>query len=112
MSFEAIAGIAKAEADAKELIAAAEVKARQMSAEAENEGKAAVEAARAKADSELTELRKQADAKAMTEAGELSPQRNPCSVHCRRSARTFCWMTAASARHWQQRMRYPQTRIA
>lgn len=57
MSFEAIAGIAKAEADAKELIAAAEVKARQMSAEAENEGKAAVEAARAKADSELTELR-------------------------------------------------------
>ena len=40
MSFEAIAGIAKAEADAKELIAAAEVKARQMSAEAENEGKA------------------------------------------------------------------------
>ena len=54
MSFEAIAGIAKAEADAKELIAAAEVKARQMSAEAENEGKAAVEAARAKADSELT----------------------------------------------------------
>ena len=58
MSFEAIAGIAKAEADAKELIAAAEVKARQMSAEAENEGKAAVEAARAKADSELTELRK------------------------------------------------------
>ena len=65
MSFEAIAGIAKAEADAKELIAAAEVK---------NEGKAAVEAARAKADSELTELRKQADAKAMTEAGELSAE--------------------------------------
>ena len=54
--------------------AAAEVKARQMSAEAENEGKAAVEAARAKADSELTELRKQADAKAMTEAGELSAE--------------------------------------
>ncbi|MEI3063006.1 MAG: hypothetical protein V8S72_08765 [Oscillospiraceae bacterium] len=69
MSFEAIAGIAKAEADAKELIAAAKVKARQCPPRPKNEGKAAVEAACAKADSELTELRKQADAKAMTEAG-------------------------------------------
>ena len=69
MSFEAIAGVAQAEAEAKELISGAELKARQMSAEAENEGKAAIEAARAKADSELAELRKQADAKAMTEAG-------------------------------------------
>ena len=69
MSFEAIAGVAQAEAEAKELIFGAELKARQMSAEAENEGKAAIEAARAKADSELAELRKQADAKAMTEAG-------------------------------------------
>ena len=74
MSFEAIEGISNAEAYEKELIAADDVKALQMSAEAENEGKAAVEAARAKADSELTELRKQADAKAMTEAGELSAE--------------------------------------
>ena len=42
MSFEAIAGVAQAEAEAKELISGAELKARQMSAEAENEGKAAV----------------------------------------------------------------------
>ena len=74
MSFEAIAGVAQAEAEAKELRSGAELKARQMSAEAENEGKAAIEAARAKADSELAELRKQADAKAMTEAGELSTE--------------------------------------
>ena len=59
MSFEAIAGVAQAEAEAKELIFGAELKARQMSAEA---------------DSELAELRKQADAKAMTEAGELSTE--------------------------------------
>ena len=45
MSFEAIAGVAQAEAEAKELISGAELKARQMSAEAENEGKAAIEAA-------------------------------------------------------------------
>ena len=34
MSFEAIAGVAQAEAEAKELISGAELKARQMSAEA------------------------------------------------------------------------------
>ena len=72
MSFEAIANISRAEAEAKTLIAQAEAKARQMVADAVAAGKAAVEAALAKADGELEQLRRQADEKAMAAAGGLS----------------------------------------
>jgi len=72
MSFEAIASIAQAEAEAKALVAGAEVRARQLLNDAEADGKAAVDAACAKADSELAELRRQADDQAMTDAGSLS----------------------------------------
>lgn len=72
MSFEAITSIAQAENEAKAIIAGAEAKAKQMVADAESAGKAAVEAAYAKAESELKELRRQADEQAMSEAGELS----------------------------------------
>ena len=72
MSFEAITEITRAEADAKAAVANAEAKARQMLADAENAGKASVEAARAKADGELGELRRKADDKALTEASGLS----------------------------------------
>lgn len=75
MSFEAIASITNAEAEAKAQVAAAEVRAKQMVADAHSAGKLAVEAACAKAEGELKELNRQAgekareDAKAMT--GEL-----------------------------------------
>jgi len=71
MSFEAINSIAQAEAEAKAAVQAAEAKVKQMLADAENTGKNAVKAAIAKADSELAELRRQTDEKAVTEAGEL-----------------------------------------
>lgn len=72
MSFEAITSITQAENEAKAIIAGAEAKAKQMAADAESAGKAAVEAACAKAESELKELRRQADEQAMSEAGGLS----------------------------------------
>ena len=49
--------------------------ARQMRIDAENSGKAAIDAAAAKADNELAELRRQADEKAMDAAGGLSKER-------------------------------------
>lgn len=72
MSFEAITGIAQAENEAKAIVADAEAKAKQMVSDAESTGKAAVEAAVARAESELKELRRQADEQAMDEAGGLS----------------------------------------
>ena len=60
MSFEAITSIAGAEADAKAAAAAAELKSKQMLSDAEAAGKASVEAAAAKADEELIELRRKA----------------------------------------------------
>ena len=60
MSFEAIASITKAEADAKAAVAQADAKARQMRADAENAGRAAIEAAGEKAGHEIAELRRQA----------------------------------------------------
>ena len=72
MSFEALANITQAEADAKAAVVQAEAKARQMVADAFAAGKAAVEAALAKADGELEQLRRQADEKAMAAAGGLS----------------------------------------
>lgn len=72
MSFEAITEITRAETDAKAAVASAEAKARQMLADAENAGKASIEAACSKADGELSELRRKADEKAMTEASGLS----------------------------------------
>ena len=72
MSFEAIASITKAEADAKAAVAQADVKARQMRADAENAGRAAIEAAGEKAGHEIAELRRQADEKAMDAASGLS----------------------------------------
>ena len=74
MSFEAIASITQAEADAKASVAQADAKARQMRIDAENAGKAAIDAAAAKADNELAELRRQADEKAMDAAGGLSKE--------------------------------------
>ena len=72
VSFEAIASITKAEADAKAAVAQADVKARQMRADAENAGRAAIEAAGEKAGHEIAELRRQADEKAMDAASGLS----------------------------------------
>ena len=74
MSFEAITSIAQAEAAAKAAVAEAEAKAKQLVSDAQSAGKAAVEAAVSKADNELTELRRQADEKAMSGAGALSAE--------------------------------------
>ena len=72
MSFEAIASIAQAEAEAKATVAGAQARARQLVDEAEAAGKAAIEAAEAKAESELGELRRQSDEKARADARGLS----------------------------------------
>ena len=72
MSFEAIASITKAEADAKAAVAQADAKARQMRADAENAGRAAIEVAGEKAGHEIAELRRQTDEKAMDAASGLS----------------------------------------
>ncbi len=74
MSFEAISNIAQAETEAKATIANAELRAKQLAADAESAGKLAVEAATQKADAELTELRRQVDEKAKTEANSLSEE--------------------------------------
>ena len=71
MSFEAINSVVQAENEAKAAVAAAEAKARQMVADAQAAGKAAVEAAADKADSALGELRRKADAEAMSRAEAL-----------------------------------------
>ena len=72
MSFEAINSVVQAEAEAKAAVAAAEAKARQMLSDAQAAGKAALEAAGDKADSAISELRRQADEEAMNKASELS----------------------------------------
>lgn len=72
MSFEAIASITQAEAEAKAAVAAAQARAKALVSEAEAAGKAAVEAAEAKAESELGELRRQADDRARSDARALS----------------------------------------
>lgn len=72
MSYEAITSVTQAEAEAKITVQNAEAKAKQMLADAENAGKAAIEAACAKAESELQELRARAGEKAVNEAGDLS----------------------------------------
>ena len=74
MSFEAIADVTRAEAAAKNTIADAEAKAKQMLLDAENAGKASVEAACARAETELTELRAKAKEKAVSDAAELQKQ--------------------------------------
>jgi len=74
MSFIAITSITDAEAEAKTVVAHAEAKAHQMVTDAENAGKAAIEAAGAKAESELVELRRQADEKAVEAANVLSKE--------------------------------------
>lgn len=70
MSLEAIASVTAAENEAKAALQAAEVKARQRLADTEATGRAAMEAAAAKADSELRELRRKAEERYQNEAGE------------------------------------------
>ena len=53
MSFEAIKGISDAEVQGKAKVAEAEAKARQMLVDADSAGKAALEAAKSRADIEL-----------------------------------------------------------
>lgn len=72
MSYEAITSVTQAETEAKITVQNAEAKAKQMLADAENAGKAAVEAACVKAESELQQLRTMAGEKAVNEAGDLS----------------------------------------
>ena len=72
MSFEAITNIAQAEALAKASVADAETKARQMLADAETAGKAAMEAAGAKAEAELVQLRQKKTGKP-----RFAPRRKP-----------------------------------
>ena len=61
MSFEAIKGISDAEVQGKAKVAEAEARARQMLVDAEGAGKAALDAARSRADSELKLLREKAE---------------------------------------------------
>lgn len=86
MSFEAITKVSAAESAAKAAVAAAEAKARQLVIDAESAGKAAVNAATAKAEAELAELRKKTDAKAVSDAQELSKQLEVDKEALRRTA--------------------------
>ena len=61
MSFEAIKGISDAEVQGKAKVAEAEARARQMLVDAEGAGKAALDAAKSRADSELKLLREKAE---------------------------------------------------
>jgi len=88
MSFEAITSIAEAEQKAKQTVAEAEAKAKQMIVDAENAGKAAVEAAVVKADSEVAELRRQADEKAVADAEKLSSDNENKKAALRAKAET------------------------
>ena len=72
MSFEAITSITEAEAQAKAAVAAAEAQARQMLADAETAGKAVLEAAGVKAESELAELRRKTEEKSRAQTDELA----------------------------------------
>lgn len=72
MSFEAITGIVGAETQAKAAVAGAEARAKQMLTDAQSAGKASVEAACAKAEIELAELRRKAGEKARDQAGAFS----------------------------------------
>ena len=74
MSLEAITSITEAEAQAKAAVAAAEGKAKQMLADAREAGKAALDAAAAKADNELAQLKLQTEKKAVEEAERLARQ--------------------------------------
>lgn len=74
MSFEAIERITQAESRAKADVAEAQQRAKELLSDAENEGRAAVEAARAKAAGELAELKKLSEEKAMQGAAALSSQ--------------------------------------
>lgn len=72
MSFEAISSISQAEAEAKAAVAAAEAKAKQLIADAENAGSLSVDAACAKAASELAQLNRQVTDKAKAQTGVLA----------------------------------------
>lgn len=89
MSFEAITSIAGAEAEAKNAVSAAEVKAKQMLADAQSAGKLAVETACAKAETELLELNRQAGDKARASAEQLSSEMESrkAALHARAEAR-------------------------
>jgi vacuolar-type H+-ATPase subunit H len=73
-SLEAITSVNAAENEAKAAVQAAEAKTKQMLADADAAGRAAVEAAGAKADAELRELRRKAEEKYPIEAAE-QPER-------------------------------------
>lgn len=72
MSFDAITGIAQAEDAAKVAIAYAEAQARQMFSDANEAGKAAVDAAVKKAETELVTLERQSLEKAEADTGKSS----------------------------------------
>ena len=72
MSFEAISNITQAEAQAKATRAGAEARAKQLAADAESAGKLAVDAAVAKAETELQELSRQVNDKAKQESERLA----------------------------------------
>ena len=72
MSLEAITSVTNAEREAKAAVAAAQVQARQLLADADTAGKAALDAARAKADSELETLRVRAEERSRTDAAALT----------------------------------------
>ena len=77
MSFEAIASITQAEADAKASVAQADAKARQMRIDAENAGKAAMDAAGGlskELESTKAELRAKAETK-LAQAATLVVER-------------------------------------
>ena len=72
MSFDAITGIAQAEDAAKVAVQYAEAQARKLAADAGEAGKAAVEAAVKKAETELEELNRQSLEKAAADVGKAS----------------------------------------
>ena len=69
MSFEAIKGISDAEVQGKAKVAEAEARARQMLVDAEGAGKAALDAAKSRADSELKLLREKAEKQTAEKTG-------------------------------------------
>ncbi|MBR2582781.1 MAG: hypothetical protein IKD61_05250 [Oscillospiraceae bacterium] len=74
MSFEAIYNISLAEGEGKAAVAAAEQQAKSMIAEAENAGKASIEAAIARAEGEIAELRVKAAEKERVESEALAQE--------------------------------------
>lgn len=71
MSFDVITGIAQAEDAAKVAVQYAQMQGKQMLADAETAGKAAVDAAVARAEAELQTLKQKADAKSVQDATKL-----------------------------------------